>query len=309
MLQQTQVSTVIAYYLAFMQRFATVKALAAAEQEHVLEAWSGLGYYARARNLHQCAQHIVHQHNGRFPQTLDALVALPGIGRSTAGAILSLANDQVQPILDGNVKRVLCRHAGIEGWPGKSAVQRELWTLAEHRLPTSKGAAYSQAMMDLGATLCTARAPACERCPLSEDCIARKDDRIASLPASKPKRALPERTVTFIIARDQNGAILLERRPPSGIWGGLWCFPECEQPAQANTQLKRLGVRAINHGTELPRVRHTFSHFRLDITPLLLDIQAIRNTIADQSTLRWLHPEQASNAALAAPVARLLASL
>ena len=309
MLQQTRVGTAIGYYLAFMERFSNVKALATAEQEHVLEAWSGLGYYARARNLHHCAQQIVDQHDGEFPRTIGALMALRGIGRSTAGAILSLSCDQVHPLLDGNVKRVLCRHAGIDGWPGKSTVQRALWALAEQRLPPSRGAAYTQAMMDLGATVCTARTPSCDACPLAGDCVARNDDRISTLPARKPKRTIPERAVTFVIARDHAGAVLLERRPPSGIWGGLWCFPECASASQADAQLQRIGVRALSAGSTLPAVRHTFSHFRLDITPLLLDVEQTPNAIADHSAQRWFHPHQAGSAALAAPVARLLASL
>ena len=309
MLQQTQVATAIGYYLAFMQRFADVRALAAAEQEQVLEAWSGLGYYARARNLHHCAQQLVNEHDGKFPQTLDALVALRGIGRSTAGAILSLSGGQVQPILDGNVKRVLCRHAGIDGWPGNGAVQRCLWTLAERRLPDTHGAAYTQALMDLGATVCTARAPACERCPIATDCVARNEDRVAALPTAKPKRTIAQRTVTFVMAHDRNGAVLLERRPPSGIWGGLWCFPECADVAQVDARLQSLGVRAICAGSTLPQVRHTFSHFQLTITPLLLNVRQTSNSVADDAALRWFYPHQADTAALAAPVARLLACL
>lgn len=309
MLQQTQVVTAIGYYLAFMQRFADVHALAAAEQEQVLEAWSGLGYYARARNLHHCAQQVVNEHDGEFPQTIDALVALRGVGRSTAGAILSLAYGQVQPILDGNVKRVLCRHAGIDGWPGKSAVQQALWALAQQRLPDAHGAAYTQAMMDLGATVCTARAASCERCPVASDCVARNEDRVAALPTAKPKRTMPQRTSTFIIAHDQAGAVLLERRPPSGIWGGLWCFPECTDLAQVEGRLQGLGLRAICAGKALPQVRHTFSHFHLTITPLLLDVQPVSNSVADDAALRWFYPQQADTAALAAPVARLLACL
>ncbi|MFT5449532.1 MAG: A/G-specific adenine glycosylase [Gammaproteobacteria bacterium] len=309
MLQQTQVATAINYYRAFMQRFANVQALAAADQEQVLEAWSGLGYYARARNLHHCAQQVVDELGGEFPQTIDELIALRGIGRSTAGAILSLSHDQVHPILDGNVKRVLCRHAGIDGWPGKAAVQRQLWTLAEQRLPGTQGARYTQAMMDLGATVCTARAPACESCPVSDDCVARAQDLIGTLPTPKPKRVNPERAVTFVIARGQSGAVLLERRPPSGIWGGLWCFPECDDSSQADAQLQRLGIRAVAAGNSLPGVRHTFSHFHLNITPLLLEVHETRNAVADDAKQRWFFPHQATSAALAAPVARLLASL
>jgi A/G-specific adenine glycosylase len=307
MLQQTQVATAIGYYLAFMQRFTDVRALAAAEQEQVLEAWSGLGYYARARNLHHCAQQIVDEHGGEFPQSLAALIALRGIGRSTAGAILSLSYAQVQPILDGNVKRVLCRHAGIEGWPSKSSVQRALWALAEQRLPDSQGAAYTQAMMDLGATVCTARRPSCEHCPVASDCVARNEQRISTLPTAKPRRAIPQRTTIFIIARGQDGAVLLERRPPTGIWGGLWCFPECTDIAQTEAQLQRLGLRARGAGQALAPMRHTFSHFHLTITPLVLEVRQTRNAIADDARLRWFYPQQADTAALATPVARLLA--
>ncbi len=309
MLQQTQVATVIPYYRRFTARFPGVRVLAAAESDAVLALWSGLGYYARARNLHRAAKEIVARHGGRFPRTLDTLTALPGIGRSTAGAILSLAMGQRHPILDGNVKRVLARHAGIEGWPGDTAVQRALWAVAEARLPDADVAAYTQAMMDLGATVCTAPSPDCGACPVREDCVARRVDRIGALPASRPRRALPEKTTHFLVARDAAGRLLLERRPPSGIWGGLWCFPECASPRSAQERLVAMGLRAQGPGMALAPVRHTFSHYRLAATPLLLDVRDRGSGIAEGAATRWIDPADPGDLGLAAPVARLVASL
>jgi A/G-specific adenine glycosylase len=300
MLQQTQVATVIPYYRRFVTRFPHVRALAAAEPDEVLALWSGLGYYARARNLHAAAQRVVDEHGGRFPRTLEALLALPGIGRSTAGAILSLALDQRHAILDGNVKRVLARHAGVDGWPGAPAVSRALWAEAEARLPGAGCGAYTQAMMDLGASVCRARDPDCGRCPVAADCAARRDARVEELPARRPRRRVPERAATFLLLRDPAGALLLERRPPAGVWGGLWCFPECADAHALAPRLAAYGLRARRAATELAPVCHTFSHFRLRITPLLLEV-------AEASELRWLHPDAAGSAPLAAPVARLVA--
>jgi len=310
MLQQTQVATVIPYYRRFVARFPSVRALAAAELDEVLALWSGLGYYARGRNLHRAAGVVAREHGGRFPRGPEALVALPGIGRSTAGAILSLACGQRRAILDGNVKRVLCRHAGVRGWPGDSGVQRALWALAEARLPETGCREYTQAMMDLGATVCTARDPACGGCPVRGDCVAYRDGRVRELPAPRPRRALPEREATFLLLRNARGELLLQRRPPSGVWGGLWCFPECAATAELPERLAGLGLAGATAPRALAPRTHTFSHFRLRITPLLLEIRpAAPRRVREPAASRWLAPGDAAGVGLAAPVARLVASV
>lgn len=224
MLQQTQVSTVVSYYLRFLDRFPTVETLAASPLEAVLEHWAGLGYYARARNLHRAARIVVEKHAGEFPRTQDALVELPGVGRSTAAAIAVFAFGASAAILDGNVKRVLCRCFGIEGFPGEAAIERRLWRLAESLLPAEDLAPYTQGLMDLGATVCVRGKPDCAACPLCKQCVAFVAGRQMELPAARPRKQLPERTVTQLLLSDGH-EILLERRPAAGIWGGLLSFP------------------------------------------------------------------------------------
>ncbi|MDT8438111.1 MAG: A/G-specific adenine glycosylase [Wenzhouxiangellaceae bacterium] len=253
MLQQTRVETVVGYFQRFMQRFPTVDALARVPLDDVLAAWSGLGYYARARNLHAAARELVAHHGGELPGEIDALEALPGIGRSTAAAIVAQAFDRRAVILDGNVKRVLARHAGIDGWPGQSSVQRLLWQEADRRTPPGRAAAYTQAIMDLGATLCRPKQPDCAACPVADDCKARLDGRVHELPAPRPARTLPERSQRFLVARDGRGRILLARRPPTGIWGGLWCLPELDVDS----------MPALHRLSRLDPLRHVFSHFAL----------------------------------------------
>jgi A/G-specific adenine glycosylase len=273
----------------------------------VLALWSGLGYYARARNLHRAAGLVVERHGGRFPHSLEALTELPGIGRSTAGAILSLACGQRAAILDGNVKRVLCRHANVAGWPGGSAVQRELWAIAEARLPDADFATYTQAIMDLGATICTAREPACGACPVCEDCHAHARGLVEVLPSARPRRALPQRSVVFVLARDRDCRVLLQRRPPAGVWGGLWGPPECATPDEVPGRLARLGLSATAPTRTLAPVQHTFSHFRLRITPIVVDVApAHAGAVADAADLRWVVSGIDPGVGLAAPVARLL---
>ena len=230
MLQQTQVATVIPYFERFIQRYANVHALATAPLDDVLHLWSGLGYYSRARNLHKAAQCVVNQYAGHFPQTLDELVTLPGVGRSTAGSILALAYHQQAAILDGNVKRVLCRHFAIDGWPGQSKVANQLWTVAESHTPKQHVAMYTQAMMDLGAMVCTRSKPQCNQCPLSNSCQAAAQQQQLDYPGKKPKKIIPTRHATFLLLQNQSQQILLQQRPPTGIWGGLWCLPQCDMP-------------------------------------------------------------------------------
>ena len=310
MLQQTRVSVVIGYYERFMARFPNLAALAGATLDEVLGLWTGLGYYSRARNLHRAAAMVRDRHGGTMPRELDALVALPGIGLSTAGAILALSHGDRHPILDGNVKRVLCRYHGIDGWSGQSRVQRDLWALAERHTPREHVAAYTQAIMDLGATLCVRSRPLCAVCPLEADCAARREGSQARLPAPRPRRAVPQRETAFLVLRAPHGALLLERRPPAGIWGGLWCFPECEPGADIEAACRsRFGVRPAGV-TGLAPISHGFTHFKLDVHPILVDIEGDDATaVAEVGERRWFPPGVAGNLGLAAPVKRLIEQL
>ncbi len=306
MLQQTQVNTVIPYFQRFMARFPDPGALAGADLDEVLAHWSGLGYYARARNLHRAARRVVAEYGGRLPEDIATLQSLPGIGRSTAGAILSLALDQRHPILDGNVKRVLARHHGIAGWPGQAAVARELWGLAERFTPARRVADYNQAMMDLGATLCRRARPDCPACPLASDCVARREGRQAELPGRKPRRTLPLRTVQMLLLRDTDGRVLLERRPAQGVWGGLWGLPEVAEDVDPLEWCRAQGFRPLDGVRELAARRHVFSHFHLQILPREIRLEKADSQVADGDRLRWQHPGRIRSLGLAAPVARLL---
>lgn len=309
MLQQTQVQTVIPYFERFIQRFPDPETLAAAPLDDVLHHWSGLGYYARARNLHRAAQQICDQHAGQIPADLESLQQLPGIGRSTAGAILSLAFQQRQPILDGNVKRVLTRFHAIEGWPGKADIQKRLWTIADQHTPAKQVAAYTQAIMDLGATLCTRSGPRCEECPLQADCAARRSGRQNDFPFSKPKKSLPVRQKIFLILQNNQDQILLEKRPPSGIWGGLWSLPECAIDEDPQEYCNQHYACQLTRQKKLKPMQHTFSHFHLQITPLLAQISLNTARIMEPGRTLWYNNKQPQNIGLAAPVARLLETL
>ena len=308
MLQQTQVATVIPYYQRFMARFPTVTALADAHEDEVLAHWAGLGYYARARNLHRAARLVRDIHGGRFPTTLEAVMDLPGIGRSTAGAILSLACGQRHPILDGNVKRVLARYHAVEGWPGQRQVLDRLWRLAEQHTPRKRVAVYTQAIMDLGATVCTRGSPACGACPVAPGCQAHAQGRTGELPAPRPRRALPERETCLLVLERANGDVLLEKRPPAGIWGGLWSLPECDHPDQAGRLAReRYGLRATA-AEPLPELRHSFTHFHLRIRPLRLRVEEPHDLCLDSPACLWYNCASPSRHGLAAPVRRLLES-
>lgn len=299
MLQQTQVATVIPYYQRFLERFPDVAALAVASPAAVAEAWAGLGYYARARNLHRCAQLVIDSHGGRFPESAEALSQLPGIGPSTAAAVAAFAWGERAAILDGNVKRVFCRHFGIEGFPGKAAVEKSLWALAASLLPEDGIEAYTQGLMDLGATLCTRNRPDCSRCPLQATCVASRDGRQAELPESRPRSALPERNTTLVLISDGQH-LLLERRPPAGIWGGLLVPPEGEpEPV-----LARFGLKA-EWSRELAVLRHTFTHFRLHIRPVLCRV-ASNARLAAEGNLEWLEMGYAPEAGVPTPVKKLI---
>lgn len=307
MLQQTQVTTVIPYFEAFMRQFPRVEDLAAAPIDEVLHLWTGLGYYARARNLHQCAQVIVREHGGQFPRTQAELETLPGIGRSTAGAIASIACNQVAAILDGNVKRVLARHEAIAGWPAQSAVAKQLWEVAERYTPRARTAHYTQAMMDLGAIICTRSKPRCDECPVRGTCRAFAEGRTSEFPGKKPSKVLPEKAVLLLMLRDLKGDILLQQRPAQGIWGGLWSFPEAQDDAALAHIVTALyqGDYALDYW---PSYRHTFSHYHLDITPVLVQLNGLVHAVNDSAS-HWYNPLQPSKLGLAAPVKKLLTSL
>jgi A/G-specific adenine glycosylase len=309
MLQQTQVRTVIPYFARFIARFPTVTALADAPLDAVLARWSGLGYYARARNLHQAACLVRDRHGGSLPRDRDALEALPGIGRSTAGAILAMAFDQRQPILDGNVKRVLARYHTVDGWPGQKRVADRLWALAERYTPPARVADYTQAIMDLGATVCTRKRPLCHGCPVARGCRAHGEQRTEAFPAPRPRRTVPVRTTAMVVLQNERGQVLLERRPPTGIWGGLWSFPECPPEGDLREWLTDRLACTASEIARWPPFRHTFSHFHLDITPIHCRVAAMADRIAEGDTMRWYRAGARPPGGLAAPVQRLIATL
>jgi A/G-specific adenine glycosylase len=305
MLQQTQVETVIPYYERFLQRFPDIESLASASEDEVLAHWAGLGYYSRARNLHAAARRIQTEHGGHFPRDPALIQALPGIGRSTAAAIAAFAYDQRCAILDGNVKRVLTRVFGVEGWPGEKGVENRLWSLAEDLLPAQDIRAYTQGLMDLGATLCTRAKPRCGVCPFTDACVANRQGRQHELPGPRPKRTLPEKR-TAMLAILHAGEVLLEKRPSSGIWGGLWSLPECPADADISRVAHGLGYRA-KRCEALPELVHRFTHFRLAISPWRLDVG--RPATSEEPGRLWLPLQDSAGVALPTPVRRILASL
>lgn len=307
MLQQTQVSTVIAYYLRFIQRFPTIEDLAKADIDQVLHLWTGLGYYARARNLHQASKLVVSQHKGRFPNSVEELENLPGIGKSTAGAIVALSMNIRAPILDGNVKRVLTRVFAIQGWPEQTKLKNQLWDIAEALTPKQRVSDYTQAMMDLGSLVCTRTKPACSDCPVMAECKALQRNLIAEIPGKKPRKTLPVKSVTMFILQNEAGEVLLEKRPPSGIWGSLWSLPEGANSTEAPGS-KHLAIKGKKL-KELDKIRHTFSHFHLDITPVHGYIANQANAVMDSASWLWYPLDHSLEVGLAAPVKKLLTEL
>ncbi|WP_422508536.1 A/G-specific adenine glycosylase [Stenotrophomonas sp. GZD-301] len=306
MLQQTQVNTVIPYFLTFLQVFPTLPALAAASNDAVMARWAGLGYYARARNLHAAAQRCVADHDGELPRDPDALHALPGIGRSTAAAILSQAWNDRHAILDGNVKRVLTRYHGIDGFPGLPAVEKVLWALAEahvQHVPDGRMADYTQAQMDLGATVCTRSRPACVICPLQDDCVARREGRTDQLPTPKPSKALPEREAVALLLRDGRGRVLLQKRPDTGIWAQLWTLPQAERGSDLQDWFDAHLDGSLEDAEALPVLEHTFSHYRLHLQVMSCRVAGLR---ADVPGLRWVATEELPTLGLPAPIRKLL---
>jgi A/G-specific adenine glycosylase len=307
MLQQTQVKTVIPYYQAFMQRFPDVVSLANAAQDEVLHHWTGLGYYARARNLQKSAQIIRDEYHGKFPEQLEQLIALPGIGRSTAGAILSLACGQHHSILDGNVKRVLARYFAVDGWTGNKKVETDLWQYADSLTPKNRTADYTQAMMDMGATLCTRTKPQCDICPLNTDCLAFVQGRQLELPHKKPKKTIPVRSTIMLIPMWQK-QLLLYKRPSAGLWGGLWGFHEVEHTEQIAERASSLGLNDIQQQALSP-FRHTFSHFHLDIQPVVLHLKQQPVAQVMEDTQMWYDLIDPQNVGLAAPTKKLFSTI
>lgn len=303
-MQQTQVVSVINYFQRFMLRFPTIDSLSQADMDEVLQHWSGLGYYARARNLHKTAQQIVAQ-GGQFPETVEALSDLPGIGRSTAGAILSIACGQSQPILDGNVKRVLARFHAVRGWPGENKVAARLWQISAQYTPAKRTGDYTQAIMDLGATLCTRSKPQCEICPVASACLAKQLGLIAQLPESKPRKNLPVKQSYFLLLVDAEGRIFLERRPPTGIWGGLWSLPEFPDPEALQNWCLQADFR-MGEPQFLAGQRHSFSHYHLDFIPVRVKLQNHINNVMEGGKAVWYKTAEINNLGLPAPIKRLL---
>ena len=304
MLQQTQVSTVIPYYERFLADFPDVGALAAAPIDRVLELWSGLGYYRRAHHLHEAARAIVAQHGGTFPRGADTLAALPGVGRSTAAAIAAFAFGERRAILEGNVKRVLARHRGIGGYPGAPKVQAELWSIAESLLPSNAIDAYTQGLMDLGATVCTRASPRCGACPVALDCVALATDRVAALPSPRPAKARPTRSVRVLLM-EHAGAILLEKRPALGIWAGLWSLPEIDPAEDIARHCKARYAASVVVGDALDPIEHGFTHYHLTMHPQRVAVRKWPSR-AEAPGLQWLTREDALAAALPAPIRKLL---
>jgi len=306
MLQQTQVQVVVPYFERFIAALPDIAALAAAPLDDVLALWSGLGYYARARNLHAAAKVCVECHAGDLPRDPEALIALPGIGRSTAGAILAQAWGDRAAILDGNVKRVLTRVHGIEGWPGLPAVEKQLWAIAETHLPATRLADYTQAQMDFGATLCTRHDPACVICPLQQQCIALREGRVAELPTPKPGKPLPERRALMLWAEDRDGRVLLQRRPPAGIWASLWSLPEHEDHAGARRWFEAHLENDYDHAEALGTIAHGFTHYRLQIHPLRWRTATEKPVVRDNPHLRWVARDELIALGIPAPIRKLI---
>ena len=302
MLQQTQVVTVIPYFNKFIQQFPDIQALASAPLDEVLSLWAGLGYYARARNLHKAA--IIIDQSSHFPDSLEGLMALPGIGRSTAGGILSIALNNSQPILDGNVRRVLARFKAIQGWTGGVKINKQLWEISALYTPAARVADYTQAIMDLGATVCTRSKPRCTECPLQSNCLAIQQRCVHELPTPKPRKIVPVKQSIFIIVINRDKQIFLEKRAPVGIWGGLWSVPELASHTELDAWLQAKSIQVIKKQPLAIR-RHTFSHYHLDYQPIVLYVDNLINNVLEAEKTLWYKHQQTKNIALPAPVKQL----
>lgn len=307
-MQQTQVATVVPYYNRFLEKFPTIELLANADIDDVLSHWAGLGYYARGRNLHRAAKIICDNYGGDLPADKEKLLTLPGIGRSTAGAIMALAFKQHHAILDGNVKRVLCRFYVVDGWSGESAVEKQLWQLAEDLTPGKDVARYTQAIMDLGATVCTRSKPKCDICPVSQECLARKQEAQDKYPAPKLKKAIPIRETVFLLLENKRGELLLQRRPATGIWGGLWCFPECTPDDDIEECLLAKTGFSGSIIQKLSIIKHTLTHFRMEILPVHLKVKQCNN-VKEVSDQQWRSSGDALKFGVPTPVKNLLLTM
>lgn len=305
MLQQTQVTTVLDYFARFMQALPDVQALAAAPLDEVLHLWTGLGYYTRARNLHKTAQYICTNYHGEFPRSAEILATLPGIGPSTAGAIASLSMSLRAPILDGNVKRVLARYSALKSYPGSSQASKQLWQLAERLTPQQDVAQYTQAMMDLGATLCTRKQPACSRCPVQKGCLAYQTEQQHLLPIARPRKVMPEKRISMPLLIDPSGSVLLYQRPATGLWGGLWSLPELDNIAQLDSLLQQHQL-TLEQQQLLTGLRHTFSHFHLEIEPWLVHVKRSTASVIAENNWLWYNPYNPLRLGLAAPIKELI---
>lgn len=307
MLQQTQVKTVIPYYKRFINTLPSIAALAHAPEDEVMQLWSGLGYYARARNLQRAAKQILEQHEGNFPTEFESILALPGVGRSTAAAISVFAFNKRHAILDGNVKRVLARHFGVEGDVKSKPVEARLWQLAQRELPTTSLKAYTQGLMDMGAVICTSRSPQCAQCPVNTTCVAFLEQRVNALPGKGETRTIPQRKVKMLILTAK-GNVLLEKRAACGIWGGLWSLPEAPMAADVVQEVMQRWGMACRSASKLSMVKHAFTHYALTIYPYLLEVSQLRST-TNNPTLMWMALDQAHSTALPAPVKKMLIRL
>ena len=309
MLQQTQVETVIPYFEKFMQRFPDLNTLADATEDEVLHHWSGLGYYARARNLLKTAKILCDQYAASFPHDVEQVNTLPGIGRSTAAAILAQAHGFRHAILDGNVKRVLTRFHAVEGWPGQNKVQAFLWQLAEQHTPDADLVDYTQGIMDLGATVCTRSRPHCDRCPLVDDCKAFHTLRTEELPHSKPKKSMPVKSARMLVLLNQESQVMLEKRPPTGIWGGLWSLPEMDLDGDISEYCHGQWQFEVISIEDKASFRHTFSHFHLDITPCHVKLKNPDQCVMEDERIVWYNTSQPDRLGLAAPIKTILKNL
>ena len=309
MLQQTQVITVIPYFERFIKAFPTVKDLAVADEDEVLHLWSGLGYYARARNLHKAAKKVCEEFSAELPEDIESMMSLPGIGRSTAAAILAQAHGLRHAILDGNVKRVLSRFHAVQGWPGNKKIEAILWQHAERHTPETRLADYTQAMMDLGATLCTRAHPGCESCPLNQACMALAERRVAELPTPKPKKSKPVKSARMLVLINDQRQILLEKRPPTGIWGGLWSLPEIAMDADVESYCQQQWQFKVAEIEDVESFRHTFSHYHFDITPCHVQVKNPSQCVMEAEQQVWYNSTQNHRLGLAAPVQTILKHL
>jgi A/G-specific adenine glycosylase len=307
MLQQTQVATVIPYYARFLEKFPTLVDLARANEDEVLALWSGLGYYSRGRNLLRAAQIAVGKFNGEFPREFDNILALPGVGQSTAAAISAFAYGERRAILDGNVKRVFARHFGIAGFYGEKKVEARLWLATEKELPKKNIEAYTQGLMDLGATVCARSRPLCLTCPVADTCVAKREGRVQELPSPRPKKIVPERLTTMLII-SHAGEVLLEKRPPTGVWAGMWCFPEMQNSGNARDVCRERYGLETKASKPWDVLQHGFTHFKLSITPQRISVQKKLRRAAELGII-WLSIEDALAAAIPKPVRDLLIKL